>query len=224
MDVDDRALDGLLRELSRAPRGDDDAFLARLRDGAGRKTGRTPRLVAAAAVLLAALGFLLEPPPTARIGFATQACLVPEATTIRLLARDGDRRVLLGEVPIDAQARVPATLPILLQAVGPDGYALWTAPHEIRPAEHQARSSGSGPLLTLDLRDAGTPDYARDVKPILDQHCAGCHAEGDLVSAATVRPFEARHSALVTQTHAPLPAAERRRLALWVDLGAIARP
>jgi hypothetical protein len=68
--------------------------------------------------------------------------------------------------------------------------------------------------VTLDKKDARAPD----IKPILDRHCAGCHAESELLASA--KPFDARNSALVTQTHAPLPAADRRQLALWVDLGA----
>jgi hypothetical protein len=62
------------------------------------------------------------------------------------------------------------------------------------------------------------------VKPLLDQHCAGCHAEAEIVNASTVKPFDARRSGLVTQSHAPIPAADRRHLALWVDLGAAGRP
>ncbi len=216
MAVDDRALDGLLRELSRAPQGADEAFLSRLRARTERKPAWKPRLLLAAAGLLAALGFLLEPPATARIGFAPQACLVPEAKSMRLLLKDG---ALLGEVPIDAQVRVPAATPILLQAVDADGYAVWTAPSPIR-----AKADGARVGVPLDQKSARKIDYAHDVKPILDKHCAGCHAEAAIVTAATVKPFEARKSALVTQTHAPIPAADRRQLALWVDLGATVRP
>lgn len=216
MDIDDRALDGLLRELSRAPQGADEVFLGRVLARTEQKTDWKPRLLIAAAVLVAALGFLLEPPATARIGFAPQACLVPEAKSMRLLLNDG---VLLGEVPIDAQVRVPAGIPIRLQAVDVDGYAVWTASGVMRPSASGVRGG-----IPLDKRTAKAIDYARDVKPILDQHCAGCHAESEIVTAAAVKPFEARKSALVTQTHAPIPAADRRQLALWVDLGATTRP
>jgi hypothetical protein len=216
MDIDDRALDGLLRELSRAPQGADEAFLDRVFARTERKTDWKPRLLIAAAVLVAALGFLLEPPPTSRIGFAPQACLVPEAKSMRLLLDDG---VLLGEVPIDAQVRVPVGIPIRLQAVDADGYAVWTAPSVTRPS-----ASGLRTGIELDKKAARTVEYARDVKPLLDQHCAGCHVEAELVSAATVKPFEARRSPLVTQSHAPIPPADRRQLALWVDLGASSRP
>jgi len=217
MDSDDRALDGLLRELGRAPHsGADEAFVARVVARAERKTDWKPRLLIAAAVLVAALGFLFEPPATAPMDFARHACLHPEAKSMRLLLNDG---VLLGEVPIDAQVRVPAATPILLQAVDADGYAVWTAPSVIRPSASGARGG-----IALDKKAARTVDYARDVKPLLDQHCAGCHVEAEIVSASTVKPFDARHSGLVTQTHAPIPAADRRHLALWADLGAPGRP
>jgi hypothetical protein len=225
MDRDDRALEGLLLELGRAPQsGADEAFVARILARAERKTAWKPRLLIAAAALVAALGFLVEPPATARIGFARQACLVPEARTMRLIAADGDRRLLLGEVPITAQARVPAATPILLQAVDVDGYAVWTAPQAIRLNPREVRSPAEGPVVPVDLKTARSVDYAREVKPLLDQHCAGCHAEAEIVNASTVKPFDARRSGLVTQSHAPIPAADRRHLALWVDLGAAGRP
>lgn len=217
MERDDLALDGLLRELARAPEGDD-AFVRRVLDGTRRRPSVGTPLVAAAASLVAAAGFFFAPAPTARLGFARQACLVPEAKSIRLLAKDGDRLRLLGEVPIGAQARVPAETPIVLQAVGPDGLALWTGRDPIRLRAGELRAPSGGPVIAVDRKSARAVDYARDVKPILDQHCAGCHAEGELLAAA--KPFDARHSALATQAHAPLPDGERRRLSLWIDLGA----
>jgi hypothetical protein len=217
MDRDDRSLDGLLRELGRAPHsGADEAFVARILARADRKPSWKPRLLIAAAVLVAALGFLFEPPATGRLGFARQACLLPEARTMRLLLKDG---VLLGEVPIDGQVRVPVATPILLQAVDADGYAIWTAPKAIRLNANGLRAG-----VFLDPKSARVVDYGHDVKPILDQHCVGCHAEAEILSASTVKPFDARRSSLVTQSHAPIPAGDRRHLALWVDLGAPGRP
>jgi hypothetical protein len=96
--------------------------------------------------------------------------------------------------------------------------ARWTSPGLI-----QVRKSPPSAGVTLDKKSARAVDFAHDVKPILEQHCAGCHAEAELVRSA-VKPFEARRSPLVTQTHAPLSGVERRQLALWVDLGAIGRP
>jgi hypothetical protein len=220
MEHDDRALDGLLQELARAPEADD-AFVRRVLARAKRPVFPRALFFAAAASVLLALGFLFEPAPAAQLGFARQACLVPEARAMRLFAIDGGRRVLLGELPVDAQARLPAMLPIMLQAVGEDGMALWTDPevYRLRPREVRARSTG--PVVPLGGKGARRVDYVRDVKPILDQHCVGCHAESELL--ATAKPFDARRSALVTQTHATIPVAERRELALWVDLGA-ARP
>lgn len=215
MERDDFALDGLLRELARAPEGDD-AFVRRvLSQTQPRPVSRRALFFIAAAGLFAALGFLFEPAPTARMGFARQACLVPQAKSMRLLTKEG---ALLGEVPIGAQVRVPAETPFLLQAVGADGLALWTDREAIRLKPREVRGTPSGPVAPLQPKSV---DYHRDVKPILDQHCVGCHAENDLLASA--KPFDARHSALVTQIHGPLPAPERRQLALWIDLGA-ARP
>ena len=217
MERDDLPLDGLLRELARAPEGDD-AFLRRVLDGSRRRPSFGAPFVAAAAALVAAGGFFFAPAPTARLGFARQACLVPEAKSMRLLAKDDDRFLLLGELPIGAQARVPAETPIVLQAVGPDGLAIWTGRDPIRLRAGEVRAPSGGPVMAVDKKSARSVDYPHDVKPILDQHCAGCHAEGDLLAAA--KPFDARHSVLATQTHVPLPADERRRLSLWIDLGA----
>ena len=212
MERDDFALDGLLRELARAAERDD-AFLRRvLSKTQPRPVSRRALFFIAAAGLFAVLGFLFEPAPSARMGFARQACLVPQAKTMRLLTKEGG---LLGEVPIDAQVRVPADTPFLLQAVGVDGLALWTDREEIRLQRREVRGTSAGPIVALQSKSV---DYARDVKPILDKHCVGCHAESDLLAIA--KPFDARHSALVTQSHGPLPAPERRQLALWVDLGA----
>lgn len=221
MERDDLAIDGLLRELARAPEGDDNAFVARILARTQPPSHRPA--VAVAAVVLLALGslFALAPEaPTGQIAAVRPACLLPDATQMRVILRDPEtgRLLLLGEVPVDAPARVPADAQLLLQAVGPDGMALWTSPRWIQvPASPHL----SGPAL--DRKGARSVDFARDVKPILDQHCAGCHAEGDLVRSS-VKPFEARRSPLVTQSHAPLSGVERQQLALWVDLGAIGRP
>jgi hypothetical protein len=221
MDREHLALDGLLRELARAPEGDD-AFVARVVARTRRPAAARNALAAAAAMLLA-LGFawaFAPEAPTGRIAFANQACLVPDAVRMRLLLKEpvSEHLLLLGDVPIDGDARVPAGAPILLQAVGRDGMALWTA-----PGFREVRTSPATPGPRLDRKSARTVEFVRDVKPILDQHCSGCHAEGDLVLSA-VKPFEARRSPLVTQTHEPLSTAERRQLALWVDLGAVGRP
>jgi hypothetical protein len=222
MEREHLALDGLLRELARAPGGADDAFVTRVL-ARTRRPAFPRNAVLAAAVTLIAMGFawaFAPEAPTGRIGFSTQACLVPDAVRMRILLKDpaNEHLLLLGEAPIGADARVPADAPLLLQAVGRDGMALWTAPSFVR-----VRKSPPTPGPSLDRKSARSVEFARDVKPILDQHCAGCHADGDLVHSA-VKPFEARRSALVTQTHAPLPDVERGRLALWVDLGAPGRP
>lgn len=222
MECDDLALDGLLRELSRAEAGDDEAFVRRVLDRARPRRSILPAL---AAVALFATGvFFAAPwePPTGRIAY--DRGFFPEAASMRISSRDRatGRMRLLGDLPFGRPARVPADVPLLVQAVAPDGMALWTAPWvELRPRE--VRGAASGPVV-----DLSTPvrclDYARDVKPILDLHCSGCHAEGDVVRGPRVRPFEARRSALVIQTHAPVSGADRQVLALWVDLGAPGRP
>lgn len=208
MERDDLALDGLLRELARAPEGDD-AFVRRVLAKTQPRPWRRAALFAAAMLLFSVAGAVFAPAPTARMDFSRHACLVPEATSMRVLIKTGDRCLLLGEAPVDAAVRVPADTPLLLQAVDADGYARWTSPVEIR-----LRPSRAGAPTTLEKKDARAPE----IKPILDRHCAGCHSEAELLASA--KPFDARNSALVTQTHAPIPAAERRQLALWVDLGA----
>ncbi len=215
------ALDGLLRELARAPEADD-AFVDRVLARTRRPVGMRRVLVAAGGLLLA-MGFAWAFAPeasTGRIAFSSQGCLVPDAVRMRILmkAPATESLLLLGEVPIDGDAQVPADAPILLQAVGRDGMALWTA-----PAFTRVRTSPATPGPMLAKKSARTVEFARDVKPILDQHCSGCHAEADLVHSA-VKPFEARRSPIVTQTHEPLSTGERRQLALWVDLGAVGRP
>jgi hypothetical protein len=219
MEHEHLALDGLLRELARAPEADD-AFVACVL--ARTRAPARGALVAAAAMLFAmAFAWAFVPDePTGRIAFSSQACLVPDAVRIRLLMKQpaSEDLLLLGEVPIHGDARVPADVPILLQAVGRDGMALWTA-----PTFTQVRKTPPMPGPTLDRRSGRTVEFARDVKPVLDQHCSGCHAEAELLHSA-VKPYEARRSPLVTQAHAPLSTVERQQLALWVDLGAVGRP
>jgi hypothetical protein len=224
MERDDLALDGLLRELGRAAEGDDEAFVARVMARTRRRSSHLPVLSTAAAALLVAFGVLIAEPPGARMGLVRSS--VPDAVTVRVLMKDPatGRIVALGEMTPDAQARVPVGASLRLQALGRDGMALWTAPEwlQLRPGE--AKAPASGPVVSLERKSARSVEFARDVKPILEQHCAGCHAEAELVRGAAVRPFEARRSALVTQTHAPIPDAARQELALWVDLGAADRP
>lgn len=219
MDREHAAIDGLLRELARAPEGDDEAFVRRVLARTRKPASQTPLLLAAAVLLAAIGGYFAFParPATGRVGFARAACLVPEATQMRILMKEPgvDRLFQVGQVPIGEDARVPAGRPFLLQAVGADGLALWTSPDWIQVRPSAAAAVEPGPARTVD--------FARDVKPILDQHCSGCHAEADLLRGA-VKPFEARRSPIVTQTHALLSGAERLQLALWVDLGAAARP
>jgi len=217
MDRDDLAIDGLLRELARAPEGDDHAFVERVLARTRKPTLPRAPILAAAAILLAMGLFLALTPaaPTVRIVASHPSCVADAART-RLLMKDPGtgKLLLLGEVPVGAVARVPAGGEILLQAVGADGMALWTSPRTMKVA---------GPAAPSVPKEARSVEFARDVKPILDQHCSGCHADAELVRTS-VRPFEARRSSLVTQTHAPLSGAERQQLALWVDLGANGRP
>jgi hypothetical protein len=217
MERDDLAIDGLLRELARAPEGEDHAFVARVLARTQQPTLPRAPILAAAAILFAMGVFLALTPaaPTVRIVAVRPLC-VADAARMRLLMKDPATSglLLLGEVPVGASARVPAGSEILFQAVGADGMALWTSPRATKVA---------GAPVPLDRKDARSVEFSRDVKPILDLHCSGCHAEADLVRGA-VHPFEARRSPLVTQTHAPLSGAERQQLALWVDLGATGRP
>lgn len=222
MERDDFALDGLLRELARASEGEDRAFVDRVLARTRRRPSRVPAMAAAAAILIAVAAALAipVPPATGRIDFSGPACLVPDATRMRLLMKDpaSGRLLLLGETPIGAAVRVPADTPLLLQAVGADGLARWTAPHWTR-----VRATPPDATPQLDRKAARAVDFANDAKPILDRHCGGCHADSELLRSS-VKPFEARRSPLVTQTHAPLPDADRLQLARWVDLGAVGRP
>jgi len=215
MERDDLAIDGLLRELSRAPEGEDHAFVSRVLARTRKPTLPRAPILAAAAILFAMGLFLALMPaaPTVRIVAAQPSC-VADAAGMRLLVKDpaSGNLLLLREVPVGATTRVPAGSEILFQAVGADGMALWTSPRT---------SKVGGPAAPL--KDARAVEFAKDVKPILDQHCSGCHAEAELLRTS-VRPFEARRSPLVMQTHAPLSGAERHQLALWVDLGATGRP
>jgi hypothetical protein len=215
MERDDLAIDGLLRELARAPEGEDHAFVSRVLARTRKPTLPRAPILAAAAILFAMGLFLglMPAAPSVRIVAAQPSC-VTDAAQMRVLVKDPatGSLLLLREVPVGASTRVPAGSEILFQAVGADGMALWTSPRTSKVA---------GPAAPL--KDARAVEFAKDVKPILDQHCSGCHAEAELLRAS-VRPFEARRSPLVTQTHAPLSGAERQQLALWVDLGATGRP
>lgn len=217
MERDDLAIDGLLRELARAPEGDDTAFMSRVLARTRKPTLPRAPILAAAAILFAMGVFLALTPaaPTVRIVAARPSC-VADAARMRLLMKDPATGgfLLLEEVPVGAEARVPAGSEIRFQAIGADGMALWTSPRGTKLA---------GPVAPIDRKGVRSVEFARDVKPILDQHCSGCHAEADLVRTS-VHPFDARRSPLVTQTHAPLSGAERQQLALWVDLGATGRP
>lgn len=220
MERDSLAIDGLLRELSRARSGYDEAFVARVMARTRPRSGHRPALIFAAAALVAmAVSFLYAPEaPSGRLSPGGPGCLVSGAQGLRVLVREpaSGRLLLLGESPLDVPLRVPAETPLLLQAVGRDGLALWTSPQWTR-----VPAAPPGPGKRLGLAGARSVDFRRDVKPILDRHCSGCHAESDLVCSA--KPFAARRSPLLTQTHQPLTEVERRELALWIDLGA-ARP
>jgi len=217
MERDDLAIDGLLRELARAPEGEDHAFVSRVLAQTRKPTLPRAPILAAAAILFSMGVFLALAPasPTVPIVAARPSC-VTDAARMRFLMKDPATGglLLLGEVPFGATARVPAGSEILFQAVGADGMALWTAPRPTKVA---------GAAAPIDRKSAQSVEFARDVKPILDQHCSGCHVDAELVRSS-VRPFEARRSPLVTQAHAPLSGAERQQLALWVDLGAAGRP
>jgi hypothetical protein len=221
MERDDLALDGLLRELARAPQGDDEAFVARVLAGTRTPVSHRPALAAAAVVLIGIVAMFAFPPAPVggRVDFRHASCLVPEATEVRLLVKERgtDRLLLLGQASVDAEVRVPAGTPVLLQALGADGLARWTSSDAIR-----VRPASPSRAPVMDPKSARAVEFGQ-VKPILDQHCSGCHAESELVRAG-VKPFEARRSPIVTQTHALLSDSERLQLALWVDLGASGRP
>lgn len=104
------------------------------------------------------------------------------------------------------------------------------------PVEH-ARASGA----PLALEPVATPDYSRDIAPLLQQRCVGCHRPGDIGSwamtdHATVKLWApAMRQAVLTGQMPPwhadpahgsfandfsLRPAEAAQLVAWLDAGA----
>ena len=118
-----------------------------------------------------------------------------------IIGMDGpwDMRRVLGTVPVkrdgSAKFTVPANMPIALQPLDKDGRALqlmrtWMTP---MPGEvlqcngcHESQNDAALPKTTLAVNDppaAITPwygetrgfDYSREVQPVIDRYCIGCH-------------------------------------------------
>ncbi len=110
-----------------------------------------------------------------------------------------DVRVILGTVPVEADGsavfKVPANIPVSLQPLDAEGKALaimrsWTIgmPGEVVSCVgcHEAQNRAPPTGMTIASRRAArdlTPwfgprrgfSFEREVQPVLDQYCAGCH-------------------------------------------------
>jgi formylglycine-generating enzyme required for sulfatase activity len=110
-----------------------------------------------------------------------------------------DARVIVGTVPVNADGsavfQVPANLPIAVQPLDADGKALqimrswFTAmPGEVLSCVgcHESQNSGPPPSYRLASRERPAAitswygpmrgfSFQREVQPVLNQHCVGCH-------------------------------------------------
>ena len=111
------------------------------------------------------------------------------------------RRRILGEIDVEKDGsfniKVPANLPIELQILDGHGMAIrscswiWAKNHEPRGCigchedgeltpVNLFKDSLAKPSTPLDQPPAQSPsvDFRRDVMPVIDEKCAGCHGEG----------------------------------------------
>ena len=152
MERDDLALEGLLRELARAPEGDDDAFVARVLAGTRKSEAHRPAILAAA-VLLIGMSVLFAFPPapaTGRMELRHASCLVHDATQMRVLMKEPgtDRLLLLGQAPLDADVRVPRTRRCSSRRSAPTGWRAGLRPTgsaSVRRGRPRRPSSTPGP-------------------------------------------------------------------------------
>ncbi len=101
--------------------------------------------------------------------------------------------------------------------------------------------AGCGFLLPAALAQAATPDYARDIQPVLKQHCYACHGpqvqmknlrfDDPQAALRAIQPGDAAHSRLMDMVTGKngkfmppggphLTAAEIASLRSWIDAGA----
>ncbi len=150
-----------------------------------------------------------------------------------------DVKRILGTVPVEADGSarftVPANTPVALQPLDADGRALalmrsWTTamPGEQQSCagchEPQSRSPGGRPTLAAGrapsplspwLGPARGFGFEREVQPVLDRHCTGCHggAAGNPEPDLTRRPpvlLDARDPGYIVTPFPPAYLALRR--------------
>ena len=125
---------------------------------------------------------------------------------------------ILGTVPVyadgSAKFRVPANTPITLQALDAQGRAVqlmrswYTAmpgettscigchesPHETPKVRHDLAMSERASEIRPWYGPARGFDFAREVQPVLDQHCVGCHDGRRLADGRSVLDLRDQHS------------------------------
>lgn len=112
------------------------------------------------------------------------------------------QRRIIGEAPVETDGsfniRIPASIPLELQLLDENGMALrscswiWAMNHEPRGCigchedgeltpENWVDDAMRHPSVPLDAppEKRRTVDYRRDVAPIVEARCAGCHGEGE---------------------------------------------
>jgi hypothetical protein len=188
---------------------------------------------------------------------ATDAPPAPAEAAVHGLPPLAPRRVL-GVAPVEAdgsfQLEVPADTPLMLQALDADGLALeecgwiWARPREWRgcigchedpertPPNRFVEAVGK-PAVVLapppSARRAVT--FRREVLPVVERRCAGCHTGSDVALDLDARPGEVYLALLQAapsraQAGAPLgryvhPGRARTSPLVWLLLGRVtARP
>jgi hypothetical protein len=157
------------------------------------------------------------------------------------------------------RVKIPADQPWTFRTFAADGRTIAKAGtwHQVRPGEkmhcggchnHSGQyvpfegTYAAVKQLLVDFRDQTerTPEFNRDVKPIIDAKCASCHNEShpvkldaSLATSIYVRPYKAFSSRLSKAIHGegttvqmpkdapPLIAADMLKIDEWIDFGCL---